>query len=607
MKASELQVGSKIALREASEVGVYTLVKKDYNTGKAMLWRDDSIGSVQWRTSAASTASANTYQGSNLDTYLQNTWYPSLPQATKDVLTPLSYPVGSSNSSGSQTYISRNAATVSMTEIGGTVDSGFYGSVLSSYTFETSYAYWTREPQYNDVNVRYIYSYTGGSLRVSGPATNSWAVRPTVGIDVSSTSQIEATWDGESAVYWLSIQSTSSVPTAPAALYLNGGPYNYGEVEPGASFTLSWDASTSSSVIGYTVYYKDTGDTTYTAVGTFTSLSTTVYAPDSYSTTRTFYVRAISSDGYASDYSTATRYVTTKAAPASSGVTAPTSLYFQGYTGNVPDAELNTQYILLWSGATGSISGYEVYRSTTPDGYSLWYTVSSDSSGIAITTPNTNSTTWSFMVRAVGTDGSYSSFAGPISITTKAAQVFTNYGISYYNGTQWHHPTPKYYNGTSWIIPTMWYYDGSDWLPIPPRPKCSATVEDVSGAMYGFEINDNGYHESQNKGVGSSYALCKVKIVTDGTQAVYVDCINYAESTYDYGILSKIDTALSLSIGADSTDKVQHTFSGSHSASVQTVDYGVLSAGEYYIYIKYIKDSRDDYNNDSLQFKVRFV
>ena len=35
-----------------------------------------------------------------------------------------------------------------------------------------------------------------------------------------------------------------------------------------------------------------------------------------------------------------------------------------------------------------------------------------------------------------------------------------------------------------------------------------------------------------------------------------------------------------------------------------TVNYGVVDAGEHYIYVKFIKDSSVDNNNDSLQFKV---
>jgi hypothetical protein len=130
------------------------------------------------------------------------------------------------------------------------------------------------------------------------------------------------------------------------------------------------------------------------------------------------------------------------------------------------------------------------------------------------------------------------------------------------------------------------------------------TVETVEGAAYGFSLNENGYYESENKGVDSSAAVCKITFEPDGVHSVYLDCINYAESSYDYGLLSKVDTTLTTSSSADTTN-VFKTFKNAQSASVQTVDYGVLAAHEHTIYVKYIKDYSVSKNNDSLQFKIR--
>jgi hypothetical protein len=129
-------------------------------------------------------------------------------------------------------------------------------------------------------------------------------------------------------------------------------------------------------------------------------------------------------------------------------------------------------------------------------------------------------------------------------------------------------------------------------------------IEAVNGATHGFLLNDDGYYESQNAGVASSYSVCKVSFYTDGTYNVYLDCINYAESKYDYGILSNIDTTLTLSYSADTTN-VFKSFKGLSSSAVQTVDYGYPDAGDHFIYVKYRKDSSGNSNNDSLQFKVR--
>lgn len=131
------------------------------------------------------------------------------------------------------------------------------------------------------------------------------------------------------------------------------------------------------------------------------------------------------------------------------------------------------------------------------------------------------------------------------------------------------------------------------------------SVEAIDGAQYGFTLNASNYYESGNKNVNNSYALCKVNITGNGSSHMYIDCINYAESNYDYGILSNLNTTLTSNSTADTTN-VFKSFKGSQSASIQTVDYGVIPEGEHFIYVKFIKDSSTSSNNDSLQFKVRF-
>ena len=83
-----------------------------------------------------------------------------------------------------------------------------------------------------------------------------------------------------------------------------------------------------------------------------------------------------------------------------------------------------------------------------------------------------------------------------------------------------------------------------------------------------------------------------------------MDCINYAEGTWDFGLIGNVDSTLSLSNSTDSS--VLKSFSGLQSADVVSVQVGAYT-GEHYLYIKYKKDSSVNKNNDSLQFKVRFV
>ena len=135
------------------------------------------------------------------------------------------------------------------------------------------------------------------------------------------------------------------------------------------------------------------------------------------------------------------------------------------------------------------------------------------------------------------------------------------------------------------------------------KVKISYTVEPVSGATYGFELNANGYYESKNKGIDSSYAICKVNIINPNKDhKVIIDCISYGENNFDYGLLSNVGSVLSSSSSSDSSG-VKKSFRGLSSSAVQSVNYGVA---EGTIYIKYVKDSSQHSGNDTLQFKVRF-
>lgn len=133
------------------------------------------------------------------------------------------------------------------------------------------------------------------------------------------------------------------------------------------------------------------------------------------------------------------------------------------------------------------------------------------------------------------------------------------------------------------------------------------TVTTVPGASYGFSLNGNGYYESQNAGINNSYSLCQVNIIANGKDRLYIDCINGAEGgSWDFGILSNLNTNLSTSNTADNSN-VKYSFSGSDSGYTSaTIDYGVLAQGNHYIQIKYRKDGSVNTDPDSLQFKVRF-
>lgn len=133
----------------------------------------------------------------------------------------------------------------------------------------------------------------------------------------------------------------------------------------------------------------------------------------------------------------------------------------------------------------------------------------------------------------------------------------------------------------------------------------SVTVEPISGSTYTFVLNSNGYYESNNKGVDSSYALAKVTVISRSTKYIVLDCINYAESNFDYGLLSTAGQTLSASNTVDTTN-VKQSFQTINKNSIYRVSYGQRS-GKMTFYAKFRKDFSASSYNDSLQFKVNFL
>jgi hypothetical protein len=144
-------------------------------------------------------------------------------------------------------------------------------------------------------------------------------------------------------------------------------------------------------------------------------------------------------------------------------------------------------------------------------------------------------------------------------------------------------------------------------MEFPIENTLNWEVQPVDGASYGFELNDNGYYESKNKGKGNTAALCKVIILKNPQNAnVIFDCINDSENEcyYDYGILSKVGKTLYTNTTIDSSSNVQKSFQDIYGSSIIPVSYGAISSGT--IYVKYRKDSGGNSGSDTFQFTVRF-
>ena len=144
----------------------------------------------------------------------------------------------------------------------------------------------------------------------------------------------------------------------------------------------------------------------------------------------------------------------------------------------------------------------------------------------------------------------------------------------------------------------------SEPITITVTSAFSYSVNAISGAEYGFSLNSDGYYESTNKGVKSSCAICRVNFQCSVDTAIYICCINSGEEGCDYGIVGKLDTALSIYNTSDSTYLWKAT--SSNASAIIDVNLTV-PAGSHFVDIKYKKDSSVDEGNDSLQFRIEVV
>ena len=133
----------------------------------------------------------------------------------------------------------------------------------------------------------------------------------------------------------------------------------------------------------------------------------------------------------------------------------------------------------------------------------------------------------------------------------------------------------------------------------------SYTVDQVSGASYGFTLT-SGYYTSQNTGISNSAALASINLDLPVECTVNFYVINYAEATYDYGILGNVDSILSTSYQTDSDYYWAGNTSDKNTTSEQTVAYTVAQ-GQHHIYAKYKKDQYTDSGSDNFRFRVEIV
>ena len=251
---------------------------------------------------------------------------------------------------------------------------------------------------------------------------------------------------------------------------------------------------------------------------------------------------------------------------------------------------LNVKIMTSTNGSTytnsvtgGSISyGYK---------YSSNNTIVSTSATVKVTSSSNSSVLISQVVTFTPTANTGYVFAG-ISTSTSAPYNTTNLSFT---------PTTQ---GASYTYYA--YFNKLSGNIVKYVSKNSATYSDISVSNisgHQFKQKADGFWESQNWGIHNSYALAKVSFTLTNTANVVFDVINYAESAYDFGIFSNLNSTLTSSNTADSTN-VKKSFKGLASSAVQNVIYENVSPGTYYVYVKYRKDGSANTNNDSLQFRI---
>lgn len=151
-------------------------------------------------------------------------------------------------------------------------------------------------------------------------------------------------------------------------------------------------------------------------------------------------------------------------------------------------------------------------------------------------------------------------------------------------------------------------------IPIIVTPYISQyySVEQLD-CDYGFELDENNYYYppliSLSSDQYSTWAVCKINFKT-GTGKIIIDCLSYltTSSLYsEYGVLSKIDTPLSLMSGSDDSSAIYKSFSGGtyNNYNIQSQTYTNIDENEHFIYIKFKRDYPTPKGGD-FRFKVRF-
>ena len=144
--------------------------------------------------------------------------------------------------------------------------------------------------------------------------------------------------------------------------------------------------------------------------------------------------------------------------------------------------------------------------------------------------------------------------------------------------------------------------DVTSQLVYTPGSNNTASVGAVAGASYGFAL-DGQYYKSQNVNQNGSAALCRLTMDISTPAVLTIYFVNYAEATYDYGLIGNLDTALTTSSAVRNDSTIwRGNASSSNTSTEQSITVNVPT-GSHFIDFKYRKDNYTGENNDAFWFR----
>ena len=173
--------GAKLLIDEADGTALYTIVMHNYNDGKCLLWRDEILSNVSVNFNDNEDSFNKDYSSGSgsddLDIYLENTFYASLPETTTQYIVAANYPTLTKRLYGEVVDLERHVCTPSVRELKGGVVGAAEGSVFNyTDTLISGDDYWTRSVYTGSSGQAYYINATGTSTYTS--RGNTKGVRP---------------------------------------------------------------------------------------------------------------------------------------------------------------------------------------------------------------------------------------------------------------------------------------------------------------------------------------------------------------------------------------------------------------------------------------------